>query len=301
MTTLTNPHAERLGQCEPSPAAFAPDVSASQPVTVITPPRGWQFLNLRELWQFRELLYFLVWRDVKVRYKQTLLGAAWALLQPAMMMVVFTIFFGRLAGVPSGDVPYPLFVYAGLLPWTFFAAAVGHAGNSVIMSESLITKIYFPRLAVPFAAVGVGVVDSIVACSLLFVLLPIFGVIPGPNLLLLPLVFAVIAILSAGVGTLLAALNVTYRDFRYVVPFSLQLWMFATPTIYMAPSVADGPISTLLACNPMTTLVAAYRAAALGGPFPWGPFSLSSAGAGLVLVLGCCYFRKVEDRFADII
>ena len=301
MTTLMNSQADVMEPVMPLRGAVSETRPDEPPVTEITPPCGWQVLNLRELWQFRELICFLIWRNVKVRYKQTVLGAAWAILQPAMMMIVFTVFFGRLAGVPTDNTPYPLFVYAGLLPWTFFASAVGHAGNSVVASERLITKIYFPRLAVPLAAVGVGVVDSVIALGLLFVLMLIYGVVPGPGLLFLPLVFAIIGLLATGVGTLLAALNVTYRDFRYVVPFLLQLWMFATPTVYMAPATTSTSTSVLLACNPMTTLVEAFRAAALNGPFPVAPFLVTAAVAIVVLVLGCCYFRKVEDSFADII
>src|SRR5207245_2234688 len=178
--------------------------SSDLPEFVLRPPRGWQLINLRELWHFRELLYFLTWRDVKVRYKQTVLGAAWAVLQPAMMMVVFTIFFGRMAGVPSGDLPYPLFVYAGLLPWTFFATAVANAGNSVVGSERLITKIYFPRLAIPFASVGAAVVDFAVAFGLLVALMLYYGVVPGVAILLLPLIVGLIVLAATGVGTLLA-------------------------------------------------------------------------------------------------
>jgi len=207
------------------------------PETIIEPARGWQLLNVRELWRFRELVYFLAWRDVKVRYKQTLLGAAWAVLQPAMMMVVFSIFFRRMAGVSSGDLPYPLFAFAGLLPWTFFASAITNAGNSVVTSERLITKIYFPRLAIPFASVTAAMMDFLIAMSLLVVLMIYYRseLVLGPELLLLPVVFGLIALAALGIGTLLAALNVAYRDFRYVIPFLVQLWMFATPTIYMQP------------------------------------------------------------------
>src|SRR3954464_6137149 len=202
------------------PAKDAPVAPAGElPLTRILPPSGWQPVNLRELWQFRELLGFLTWRDVKVRYKQTVLGAAWAVLQPAMMMVVFTIFFSRMAGLSSGNLPYPVFCYMGLLPWTFFATAISNAGNSVVGSERLITKTYFPRLAIPFASVGAAIVDFIVAFLLLVVLMLWYGVRPTAHLALVPVVFAVIVALAIGVGTLLAALNVAYRDFRYVIPF----------------------------------------------------------------------------------
>jgi lipopolysaccharide transport system permease protein len=283
-------------------AGRAPDEPAHPAKTVIEPPRGWQLINVRELWQFRELMYFLTWRDVKVRYKQTLLGAAWAVLQPLMMMVVFTIFFGRMAGVPSGDLPYPLFAYSGLLPWTFFATAITAAGNSVVSSERLITKIYFPRLAVPFAAVGAAMVDFVIAFGLLIVMMAYYRMAPGVGLLLTPLIFALITLAALGIGTLLAALNVAYRDIRHVIPFLVQLGMFATPTVYMQPKAAGGgwgPV--LLALNPMTSLIAAFRASALGGPIPWGPLGVSSLAVVLALLVGCLYFRKVEDGFADII
>jgi lipopolysaccharide transport system permease protein len=272
------------------------------PQTVIEPPRGWQLINARELWQYRELLGFLTWRDVKVRYKQTLLGASWAILQPALMMVVFTIFFGRMARVPTGDVPYPLFVYAGLLPWTFFATAIANAGNSVVGSERLITKIYFPRLAIPFASVGAAVVDFCCAMTLMVGLMIWYGVAPGSGLLALPLIFALITLAALGMGTLLAALNVAYRDFRYVIPFLVQIWMFATPTVYMRPeSTGAGWISTVLAINPLTGLIGGFRDAILGDPLPWPALGLSAATVALMFVIGCLYFRRVEDSFADII
>ncbi len=270
--------------------------------TIIEPPHGWQLVNAYELWQYRELIGFLIWRDVKVRYKQTLLGAAWAVLQPALMMVVFTVFFARMAKVPTGDAPYPLFVYAGLLPWTLFATSIAHAAQSVVNSERLITKVYFPRLAIPLASVGAAVVDFCVALLLLLVMIVAYGARPGAGLLLLPVVLACLLLTAVGVGTLLAALNVAYRDFRYVVPFLVQVWMFATPTIYMNPSANGiGRMDLLLAINPLSPLIATFRAAVLGGPIPWLPL-LSSAAASIVVCLaGCTLFRRVEDGFSDII
>jgi lipopolysaccharide transport system permease protein len=271
-------------------------------ITILRPPCGWQLINLRELWQFRGLILQLAWRDVKVRYKQTILGVAWAVLQPALMMVVFTICFSRMAGVPSDDVPYPLFVYAGLLPWTFFAGAITHAGNSVIGSERLITKIYFPRLAIPIAAVGMASVDFVVALALLALLMLVYGVTWSASLLLLPVFFCLIALAALGVGTLLAALTVAYRDFRHATPFLVQLWMFATPTVYMQPeSGASGGLRALLVLNPMAELIAAFRAAALGGPIAWEGVGISALAVTSIFLGGCLYFRKVEDRFADII
>lgn len=272
-------------------------------LTVITPPTGRAFVDVGELWRFRDLLYFLAWRDVKVRYKQTVLGVAWAVLQPALMMVVFTIFFSRLAGASSGDLPYSLFAYAGLLPWTFFSSAVAAAGNSVIGSERIITKVYFPRLSIPFAAVAASVIDFFVALGLLAVLMAWHGIAPGPYLWVAPIVFAVIVLAALGVGTMLSALNVSYRDFRYVIPFLLQIWMFATPTVYMQ---ADGPargglLGAALAANPLTGLIGAFRASVLGGPIPWGSLVVASLCSVMLFVVGCLYFRRAEDRFADVI
>ncbi len=316
------PAPHTAGATEPSPAPV---------VTRICPPQGWQSINFGELWQFRELIYFLTWRDVKVRYKQTLLGAAWAILQPLMMMVVFTIFFGRMAGVSPGDLPYPLFAYAGLLPWTFFATAIAAAGNSVVGSERLITKIYFPRLAVPFASVGAAVVDFLIAFGLLIAMMIYYRVAPGWGLLFVPAIFGSILLAALGVGSLLAALNVAYRDFRYVIPFLVQLWMFATPTVYMQvddrsaalanpaaspgttmktspPSAPEtgarrnsGLVRAVLVLNPMTGLISAFRASVLGGTIPWGKLAASSLCGVAAFLAGCFYFRRVEDSFADII
>jgi homopolymeric O-antigen transport system permease protein len=319
---------------EQVPGAEGPPAPACHEVTVICPPSGWQLINVREIWKHRELFYFLAWRDVKIRYKQTLLGAAWAVIQPALMMVVFTIFFGRIAGVSSGGLPYPVFVYAGLLPWTFFSTAVSQAGNSVIGSERLITKIYFPRLVIPFAAVGAAIVDFAVALGLLVILMAYYRIAPGIGLLLVPVLFALITLVALGVGTLLAALNVAYRDFRYVIPFLIQIWLFATPTVYMdlpggdldhvqaqavtkdkrvetAPASeaassspkegAEGYVKAVLALNPMSPLIASFRAATLGGRIPWGQLGLASAASVVAFLLGCLYFRRVEDGFADIV
>lgn len=302
---------------ETQPSAAGPH---DLPRTTIRPASGWQWIDFRELWQYRELLYFLAWRDVKVRYKQTVLGAAWAILQPAMMMVVFSIFFGRLAHVDTGGLPYPLFVFCGLLPWSFFATAVANAGNSVVGSERLITKVYFPRLAIPFASVAAALVDFAVAFGMLVVLMAWYRVAPTWNLLLVPPLAVLFALAALGVGTLLAALNVAYRDFRYVIPFLIQIWMFATPTIYLEPADVPGPVSVinsdegseanpkstpglsvLLAVNPLTALVAAFRAAVVGGPLPWQMLGWSTAEVAVALVVGCFYFRRVEDSFADII
>jgi lipopolysaccharide transport system permease protein len=280
---------------EPEPPA------ADSPVTYIRPMKGWQLIDVRELWRFRELLLFFVWRDVKVRYKQAVLGAAWAVLQPLMLMVVFTVFFGRLAAHSSGDLPYPLFAFAGLMPWTFFAAAIGNSGNSVVVSERLVTKIYFPRLLIPFASVGASLVDFLIAFSMLLVLMAWYGVAPGLGFLAVPLIMAVVVLAALAVGTTLAALNVAYRDFRYVIPFLVQLWMFATPTVYTQAVEREGGLHPLLALNPMTTLVGAFRNACLGGPIPWASLGVVTAAVVLAFVVSCLYFRKAEERFADVI
>jgi len=298
-----------LSATEPESSPEARPVPAEQHETVICPSKGWQLLNVRELWRFRELLYFLTWRDIKVRYKQTALGAAWAVLQPAMMMVVFTVFFRGIAKVPAGNLPYPLYVFAGLLPWSFFATSIANAGNSVVGSERLITKIYFPRLAIPFASVGAAIVDFCIATTMLIGLMlyyAVFGGIPinfTAEILLAPLIFALIVLAATGVGTLMAALNAAYRDFRYVIPFLVQLWLFATPTVYMDP-FQNNPgtrMQVVLWANPVAGLIGAFRAAMLGLPVPWTHLFVSAFVSVMLFVAGCFYFRRVEDSFADII
>jgi lipopolysaccharide transport system permease protein len=270
--------------------------------TRLAPSTAWPSFNFAELWKFRELLFFLVWRDVKVRYKQTLLGAAWSILQPAMMMVVFTVFFNRLAKLSTGGLDPDLFYLSGLLPWYFFQQSVNSAGGSIIGSEHLITKIYFPRLIIPAAAVLAAVFDSLIACTLLGVMMAAYGVAPGVNLFVLPLIYVIIALLGLGLGSFIAALNVTYRDVRYIVPYVLQLGLFATPTIYMTVHKETGrTVNLLMEYNPMTQLVSAYRAATVGGAMPWAELGVASLLGAIVAVLGCLYFRKTEDRFADII
>ena len=270
--------------------------------TLSEPTRGWQLVNVSELWRYRELLFFLIWRDVKVRYKQTVLGVLWAFIQPAMLMVVFTFVFNRLGGLSSGDIPYPLFALSGLLAWTFFSSAVNQAGASVVGSERLISKIYFPRLIVPLASIGATVVDFAIALSLLAVLMIAYGVAPGWQIVLAPAVFAILLLTAVGIGTFLAALNVTYRDVKYVIPFLLQVGMYATPTIYMVvPDDASEKLRWLVDFNPLANLIEGFRACVLGGPIPWTGLGFSLIVAILVCVGGCLYFRKVEDNFADVI
>jgi lipopolysaccharide transport system permease protein len=284
-------------------AAPEPAPTLDEHETIIRPASGWQLINVRELWHFRELVYFLIWRDVKVRYKQTLLGVAWSVLQPAMMMVVFTLFFSRVAGFKDPEVAYPVFVLAGLLPWTFFTSGLTAAGNSVIGSEKLITKVYFPRLAVPFAAVGAAFVDFVLAFGLLLVVMLFYEVPASWSILLAPLMLAVLALAAAGFGTLLAALNVAYRDVRYVIPFLVQLWIFATPAVYMPLPAGESSdtVQWLLALNPLNNVIASFRGAVLGREIDWLGFATSAAAIGLVFLGGCLYFRRVEDSFADTI
>lgn len=285
------------------PAAPCERPAAATAVHVIKPASRWQLINLRELWQSRELLYFLAWRDFKVRYKQTVLGVAWAVIQPAMMMIVFSIFFGRIAKLPSGDLPYPLFVFAGLLPWTFFSGSVNRTGNSMIQSVQIVTKVYFPRLAIPISSIGAGLIDFAIAFGLLIALMIYYGVAPGAGLLLVPGLLVLMTLAALGVGTLLAALNVAYRDFRYVIPFMVQIWMFATPGVYMSVRGLHlpEPLMKLLALNPMTGVIGSFRAATLNQPIPWADLGISSAVIVVLLLVGCFYFRSVEDGFADII
>lgn len=272
------------------------------PVTIIEPRSGWQILDLGELWRARELLYLLAWRDIQVRYKQTALGAAWAVLQPLATMVVFTLFFGRLATTPTLPVPYPLFVLSGLLPWGFLAAAVGSAAQSVVGSQSLITKVYFPRLLIPLGTVAAALVDFAVAYGLLLALMLYYGVAPGWGIALLPVILLGLMATALGIGTLLSALTVAYRDFRHVVPFALQLWMFATPAIYMQADRVVGPRwIALLPLNPAYGLIVNFRGAMLGEAPDWYALLVSLAVGAVFLLVGCAYFRRVERSFADVV
>ena len=269
-------------------------------LTVIEPQRGWRSLDLKELWAYRELLWVLTMRDVKVRYKQTVLGVLWAVIQPFMAMVVFSIFFGRLAQMPSDGYPYPIFVYAALLPWTFFANAVASSGNSLLGSANLVSKVYFPRLIIPLASVGAGLIDFAISAGILLLLMIYYGVGWSVNLLAAPLLVVAVIFAALGVGTLISALNVAYRDFRYVIPFLVQLWLFATPVVYPASLVPEG-WRWLFYLNPMAGLIEGFRSVFLGRPFDVPGLVLSIAVAVAVFLLGVLYFEKVERRFADII
>lgn len=270
-------------------------------VMVITPPRGWSSLNLRDLWTHRDLVYFLAWRDVKVRYAQASIGVAWAVLQPLLMMVVFSIFLGKLAKIPSDGIPYPVFAFSGLLPWTYFANATSTATESLVSSSNMVSKVYFPRLAVPLAALLSWVPDLLIAPAVLIVMMLGFGLTPAWTAILLP-AFALYALLAAAsVSVWMSALNVAYRDVRYAVPFMLQLWLFATPVVYPASLVPER-FRALLGLNPMAGVVEGFRWGLLGrGDPPWSLMAVSAVVSLLLLVGGLYYFRRVEHGFADVI
>jgi lipopolysaccharide transport system permease protein len=262
--------------------------------------QGVAALDWAELWEYRELLYFLVWRDVKVRYKQAVLGAGWAVLQPAMAMVIFTIIFGRLVKLPTDGSPYPVFVYAGLLPWTFFSNAVTTASNSLVNSANVITKVYFPRVIIPLAAVGAGLVDFTVAFGLLIILLVWYHIPLTPWFALVPVFLLLTIIAAVGVGTVLSALTVNYRDFRWVLPFAIQVWLYATPVTY-ASSVVPEKWRVAFGLNPMAGVVEGFRSAVLGRPPLWTLVGTSAVVAVATLVLGLIYFQRVERTFVDVV
>ena len=263
--------------------------------------RGWVSLRLSELWRYRELVYFLTWRDVKVRYKQTILGAAWALLQPFLTMLVFSVVFGRLAQVPSDGVPYPLFTLAALVPWTFFSNALTQSSNSLVGNANLITKVYFPRLIVPTATVLSGVIDFVLAFFLLLAMMAYYDVTPAVTVLWIPLFLTLVVAVSLGAGLWLSAMNVQFRDVRYTVPFLTQFWLFATPIAYPS-SMLHAPWRTLFGINPMVGAVEGFRWAMLGASAaPLAVVAMSTATAVAVLVSGALYFRRMERTFADIV
>ncbi len=268
--------------------------------TVIEPTKGWRNLDLKELWAYRELLWVLTLRDIKVRYKQTVLGVVWALIQPVMLMVVFSIFFGKLGKIPSDGYPYPIFVYAALLPWVFFANAISSSASSVVGSANLISKVYFPRLVIPLASIGAGLIDFAIATLVLLLLMIFYGVGWSVNLLAAPVLVVAVLFTALGIGTFLSALNVAYRDFRYVIPFLIQLWMFATPVVYPASLVPER-WQWLLYLNPMAGLIEGFRSAFLDRPFDLPALGISFTVAVIVFLAGVAYFEKVERRFADII
>ena len=275
--------------------------AAAVPVLRIEPSHGWVSLKLKELWEARELLYFLTWRDIKVRYKQTALGAIWAILQPLLTMLIFSLVFGRLAKMPSDGLPYPIFTLAGLVPWTFFAYGLTQSSNSLVGSANLIKKIYFPRLTIPISSVLGGAVDFLFAFGLLVAMMMFYGVGLTWKVLWLGPFFLLAFVTSLGVGLWLSALNVEYRDVRYVVPFLVQFWMYATPIAYPS-SLLREPWRTVYGLNPMVGVVEGFRWALLGSKTQPGPMLLvSTAAALLLLVSGAFYFRRMEKTFADVV
>ena len=272
----------------------------SEPLVVIQATRRWSLLNLKDIWAYRELLFFLTWRDVKVRYKQTALGAAWAILQPLFMMVIFTIFFGRLAGVQTNGIPYPVFALAALVPWTFFANSVTASANSLVGSANLITKVYFPRLIVPTAAMLAAIVDFFLSFVLLAALMAIYRVTPTMHMLFLPVLILLTAAFALAVGTWMSALNVKYRDVRFALPFLIQLWLFVSSVIVPSSAVPE-KWRWLLWFNPMSGIIEGYRSALFGLPFDWSSLGIASTLTLLGLLYAAFAFNRVERSFADII
>jgi lipopolysaccharide transport system permease protein len=302
LETMINP--SDLAYAGSFPTRRARETSGGRPAsevdaeTLIRPRSGWIGLDVRELWRTRELLYFLIWRDVKIRYKQTSLGVAWAVLQPLFTMAIFTVIFGRFAGIPSQGVPYAVFVFAGLIPWTFFANGVVQAGQSLVNQQAMLTKVYFPRLFIPTAAAGAFLVDLLISFGLYAIILAACRIVPSWQIVFLPALIALTVMAVLGAAYTLAALTVLYRDFRYVIPFMIQALMYLSPVIYPAGMLQRYRL--LLAINPMCGIIDGYRSAILGTP--WDPFALaiSSTTAVALFLFGLFYFRKVERLFADI-
>ena len=281
--------------------AAAPDTYfGPEHVVIIEPSRGGRMLDWRELWAYRELLWVLTMRDIKVRYKQTVLGAAWAVIRPFLTMVIFSVVFGQLAKMPSDGFPYPVFVYAALLPWIFFSTAIGTSGQSLVGSANLVSKVYFPRLIIPLSSVGAGLVDLLISTGVLLLMMLWYGVGWSWQLLAAPLLLIALIFTALGIGTLLSALTVAYRDFTHLTPFLVQVWMYVTPVIFPVSLVPER-WQWLLYLNPMTGLVEGFRSAFLGKPFDLAGIGISLAIAVAILLIGVAYFEKVERRFADII
>jgi len=270
-------------------------------VTTIKPKKTFSLDDFKELWRFKELFYFLTWRDLKVRYKQTFIGVLWALFQPFTTMVIFSVFFGQLAKIPSDGIPYPIFVYTGLLIWQFFSGSLGEISNSLIANKAIITKVYFPRLILPISAVITKFIDFLIASFILIGLMIYYGYTPNlTGLLILPLLLIITFITATGIGLFLAAVNVRYRDVRYILPFFIQMMLFITPVIY--PASITGKYSWILALNPMTGVIKAARAAILGNaPINWTLLAISSFAGIIMTIIGIIYFKKAERIFADIV
>jgi lipopolysaccharide transport system permease protein len=271
------------------------------PLILIKPTKGWVSLKLDELWEYRELFYFLTWRDIKVRYKQTVLGAAWAIIQPFFTMVVFSLFFGKLAKIPSDGIPYPLFSYAALVPWTFFANGLNQSSNSLVGSANLITKVYFPRMVIPISSIFSGALDFVLAFIVLLGMMAFYGTFPTANIFWLPFLLFLAFVTALGVGMWLSALNVQFRDVRYTLPFLTQLWLFATPIAYPSSLLAE-PWRTIYGINPMVGVIEGFRWALLGTQTAPGPIVVVSSLASVVILIGgAFYFRRMEKSFADVV
>ncbi len=271
------------------------------PVTIIKPKRGWISLDLRELWEYRELLFFLSWRDIKVRYTQTALGIAWAILQPVFTMVIFSVFLGRLAKIPSENIPYPIFSFAALVPWQFFANGLSASADSLVASANLLKKVYFPRLVIPISAVLSGALDFAIAFVVLLGMMLAYGIVPTWNVLWLPLLILLALVTSLGVGLWLTAMNVQFRDVRYAIPFLVQAWMYASPIVYPSTILSE-PWRTVYGINPMVGVVEGFRWALLGTDTAPGPMVLVSSLVAIALLFsGAYYFRRMEKSFADVV
>ncbi len=299
LDTDHSPSSDSTALLDRSAALPAAGVEEEIEETVIRPRRGWIGIDWRELYRGRELLYFLVWRDIKIRYKQTVLGVAWAVLQPLFMMVIFTIVFGRFAGIPSEGFPYAVFVFAGLLPWTFFSNGVTQGGQCLISQQHLLTKIYFPRLFVPTAAVGAFWIDLLISFGLFAVIMAVYQTPPSASIVFLPLPLVLTVLATLGASYTLAALTVQYRDFRYIIPFLVQALMYVSPVIYPVNLLPDR-YRWFLALNPMTGIIEGYRSAILGAPWAWDTLAVSTVSTLALFTFGLFYFRKTERRFADI-
>ena len=287
----------------PAPAAVHPPQSppGDVPTLVLEPSGSWPKIDLRELWAYRGLFFFLVWRDIKVRYAQTVLGAGWAVLQPLLTMVVFTVIFGIFARIPSDGVPYPVVSLAGLVPWTYFAAALSGASNSLVASSNLITKVYFPRLVIPYAPVLAGLVDFLIGMGILAAFMLYYGIAPTVAALwVVPVLVVAMMMTAAGVGSWMAALNIQYRDVKYVIPFLVQIWMYASPIVYPMSLVPER-YRTLYALNPMAGVIEGFRSVLLGAEtVSWGSIGISLGAGAVLFVSGALYFRRMERVFADV-
>lgn len=282
-------------------AAHTNAIAAEPPVLHIAPPHGWWEVDFRELWQFRELIYFFVWREIKIRYKQTAIGAAWAILQPALAMIVFALFFGKLAHMPTEGLPILVFYYAALLPWMYFANSLSNATNAMVLNQSMITKVYFPRLALPVSVVLSGLLDFAIGCLLLIPLLTYYRIRPGLPLLWFPVFLFLIVLMAVGAGLWLSAMNAMYRDVRYVVPFLIQLWLFGSPVAY-ASSIVPAKWRWLYGLNPMAGVLEGFRWSLTGHGDPPGRLLIVSVAIMLaVLATGLFYFQKMEGTIADVV